>query len=206
MIIQLIIFLITSTGVGGEAWGGVAIIYLILLSLIGLSVDFVIQYLTKKQKAKNRHVLRNGIGLLLLIGLYYFFQNINRELIITIPNDYDKTVGIIYDFPDSDKLPVNILTLNSSIELLESGLIFTNSSIRKGDLSYTKFVTKSGEFISLTINGIWERRYSREIYINYKGTILTVRIINVGEEENGIEKIAECEKSIREQLKKYETQ
>ena len=206
MIIQFIIFTINSTGAGGEAWGVVAIIVLVFLSIIGLGIDFLIQLGTKKLKTKNQHITRNGIGLILLIGLYYFNQNHRRDLNIIIPNDYNNAIGIVYDFPESDKLPVNILTLHSNVELPKSGLIFTSSRMKDNDIPHTKFINENGDLRYLGVNGIWERRYSDEIQIDYKGGLVTVRIINVGDEETGREKIAECETIIRNKLKKYATQ
>lgn len=206
MIVQLIVFSISSPGAGGEAWGGVAIISLIILSIIGLAVDFLIQFVTKKLTTKNQHLIRNGIGLVLLIGIYYFAQNHDRELRVIIPNDYNDAVGIVYNFPEADKLPLNLLTLNSKVDMPESGIIFTSSKIKENDIPYTKFITANGDQRQLPVHGLWERRYSDEIRMKYKGEFLTVRIINVGDEEEGKEKITACEKRIRNKLKEYSTQ
>jgi hypothetical protein len=198
MLINIIYLSITEAD--GGSWSTVAMISILGLALGILAFDFVIQFITQNASPTPRFIIRNGIAILVLIGLYYFNQNYKRRLIITVPNDYEDAVGIVYNFPDAKPLPRNLLTLHSNIQLPESGIIFTSSEKRKNDIPSTKFFTQDGKQKFLTLLGKWEMRYSRDIDLSCEGTPLTVRIINVGEYEGGDKRIADFELKIREEV------
>ena len=184
----------------GEGWGLIVVFYLLIFASIVAALDFLIQFLTRKTQRLKRILIRNLFGLIVLFSIYYVERIINHDLIVNVPNDYNDAVALVYNVPNAQRLPTNILTLNSSISLPIDGIIFTKSSIRINDIPYTDFIRENGLEVSIT--GSWNNIYSDEILLDCKGKTVTVRISHLGK-ENGEKKINQKLKEIKEKLKKY---
>ena len=178
-------------------WGGVAIITLGLGGLLGLGIDGVIQFATKNSAPTHRFLWRNGLEILLLVGFYYYSQNHEKKLTIVIPNDYEGTIGIVYDFPDSEPLRKNMFTLHSEVELPKSGIFFTSSKMRKYKIVYKDLMKRRDDYGNSNGKGSWARRYSGDLEIIHKGHTFQVRIINIGFTKDAKSKIAECKQRIK---------
>src|SRR5690554_2106140 len=184
----------------GEGWGVVAMIGLFIIACVGLIIDLIIQFSTKNIRPRKRFIIRNIIGLLILISAYYVERINSNDLTINVPNDYNDAVAVVYSVPNAPKLSKNILTLNSKIKMPTDGIILTKTNIRYNDIPYTHFIRENGTEIS--ISGTWNNLYSDQIPINCNGKTVIVRISHLGT-ENGEKKINKKLKDVKEKLEKY---
>ena len=118
--------------------------FLLPISLIGLLLDFFGQ----KTIIIYSRLFLLEIGVILLIFFGFAWQERTKIFIIPDQRNFEFIVTI-YNFEDSDKLPVELFTWTYEKEIPENGILLTSSKINS-DLPNTKIFTKSG--ISLQDN------------------------------------------------------
>lgn len=121
-----------------DSWGGVSKITLIGVGILGLLVDLGIQKLIK------RYLHITLIELLILVVVYFFNAWQERDLIITIPDNFRGEIVLIYGVNDANGLDKDLLTQNYQLKNIDDRIIAT-STMLKNNVSKTKFITQSGK-------------------------------------------------------------
>lgn len=200
MIIEWIKYAATTTGAGGEAWGGVAIISLLSIAVLGLVVDFIVQLFTRQLSIKLRVITRNLVGILVLSCVYYLNRSSVRHLTLTVPNEYENLVAMVSNVPKEKRLKTNLITLNKKATLPASGIIYTSSKMIYNDLVQTKFKTKNGQQLSIFNNSIG-RSWANIIEYDCNNEIVQIRVYNLGSREGQEQKIDTLINQILDELK-----
>lgn len=179
-------------------WGGVVTIGYIYLGIVSFVVDLILQFATLRIETNIRFLAINIIEVFVLIVVYYFTRQ--PKFIIKLPEGFMGTVGIVYKVPNMPKLKKNIFTLNTSLKLPQSRLIFTQSKVFYYDRVMTEFVSEKGRK-RYTNGGV-----SDLIEITHQNKIVIARIFNISEDRDceGESKILTCKQYIYETLKSLE--